>query len=67
MRPPIAGLDTLGAADGVHLLHSMGDTFALSDSLEKLRPHTALVVGAGYIGLEMAEGLTTRPQICGGL
>lgn len=60
VRPPITGLDTLGAADGVHLLRSMGDTFALGDSLEKLQPRTALVVGAGYIGLEMAEGLTTR-------
>ena len=33
-RPPITGLtgpDALGAADGVHLLHSMGDTFAVMD------------------------------------
>ena len=29
VRPPISGLDQLGPADGVHLLHSMGDTFAL--------------------------------------
>src|SRR3984957_5509759 len=28
-RPPIAGLDTLGPPDGVHLLHSMDDTFAI--------------------------------------
>ena len=31
VRPPIGGLDgpdALGASDGVHLLHSMGDTFA---------------------------------------
>ena len=28
VRPPIDGLDQLGVADGVHLLHSMGDTFA---------------------------------------
>jgi hypothetical protein len=30
VRPPIGGLsgpDALGPADGVHLLHSMGDTF----------------------------------------
>jgi len=60
VRPPIAGLDELGAADGVHLLHSMGDTFALTDSLERIQPKTALIVGAGYVGLEMAEGLTAR-------
>src|SRR5450432_2560164 len=28
-RPPIAGLDVLGPADGVHLLHSMDDAFAV--------------------------------------
>ncbi|SEE69821.1 FAD-dependent oxidoreductase [Jiangella alba] len=60
VRPPITGLDELGAADGVHVLHSMGDTFALEQSLDRIRPSTALIVGAGYVGLEMAEGLTTR-------
>ncbi len=60
VRPSIAGLDELGAADGVHLLHSMGDTFALTDSLDRIQPKTALIVGAGYVGLEMAEGLTAR-------
>ena len=38
----------------------MGDTFALQQSLDALNPRTALIVGAGYVGLEMAEGLTTR-------
>ena len=59
-RPTIQGLDQLGAADGVHLLHSMGDTFALTQSLDRIDPKTALIVGAGYVGLEMAEGLTAR-------
>jgi NADPH-dependent 2,4-dienoyl-CoA reductase/sulfur reductase-like enzyme len=58
--PPIDGLDTLGADEGVHLLHSMGDTFALTDSLDRIQPKSALIVGAGYVGLEMAEGLTAR-------
>ena len=58
--PPIDGLDTLGPAEGVHLLHSMGDTFALTDTLERIQPKTALIVGAGYVGLEMAEGFTAR-------
>jgi NADPH-dependent 2,4-dienoyl-CoA reductase/sulfur reductase-like enzyme len=60
VRPPIDGLDELGPADGVHLLHSMGDTFELTETLESRQPRTALIVGAGYVGLEMAEGLTTR-------
>jgi NADPH-dependent 2,4-dienoyl-CoA reductase/sulfur reductase-like enzyme len=56
VRPPIEGLDTLGIDDGVHLLHSMGDTFALTASIDRIKPTTALIVGAGYVGLEMAEG-----------
>ena len=60
VRPPIEGLDQLGAQDGVHLLHSMGDTFALTATLDRLQPETAVIVGAGYVGLEMAEGLTAR-------
>jgi NADPH-dependent 2,4-dienoyl-CoA reductase/sulfur reductase-like enzyme len=60
VRPPIDGLDKLGPADGVHLLHSMGDTFALMHTLEETAPGSAVIVGAGYIGLEMADALTTR-------
>jgi NADPH-dependent 2,4-dienoyl-CoA reductase/sulfur reductase-like enzyme len=60
VRPPITGLNQLGPADGVHLLHSMGDTFALMGTLEEAAPASAVIVGAGYIGLEMADALTTR-------
>jgi len=56
----IAGLDQLGPDDGVHLLHSMGDTFALERYLDEHQPETAIIVGAGYVGLEMAEALTVR-------
>jgi NADPH-dependent 2,4-dienoyl-CoA reductase/sulfur reductase-like enzyme len=60
VRPPIEGLDGLGPADGVHLLHSMGDTFELMKTLERNPMRRAVIVGAGYIGLEMAEGLRLR-------
>jgi len=56
----IVGLDTLGPEDGVHVIHSMGDTFALDRHLEDRNPQTAIIVGAGYVGLEMAEALTVR-------
>lgn len=62
-RPPIDGLagdGALGADDGVHLLRSMGDTFAIMRTLEHTAPATAVIVGAGYIGLEMAEALVAR-------
>jgi NADPH-dependent 2,4-dienoyl-CoA reductase/sulfur reductase-like enzyme len=60
IRPPISGLDQLGPDDGVHLLHSMPDTFAVMRTIEQTQPATAVIVGAGYVGLEMAEALTAR-------
>jgi NADPH-dependent 2,4-dienoyl-CoA reductase/sulfur reductase-like enzyme len=60
VRPPIDGLAALGPGDGMHLLHSMGDTFALMGTLAESTPASAVIVGAGYIGLEMAEALTAR-------
>ena len=63
VRPPIGGLagpGALGPDDGVHLLHSMGDTFAVMRTLEQAAPASAVIVGAGYIGLEMADALTVR-------
>lgn len=56
----ITGLERLGPEDGVHVLHSMGDTFALDRYLDTNQPETAIIVGAGYVGLEMAEALTAR-------
>jgi NADPH-dependent 2,4-dienoyl-CoA reductase/sulfur reductase-like enzyme len=63
IRPPIGGLagpGALGPAEGVHLLHSLGDTFAVMRTLETAAPATVVIIGAGYIGLEMADALTTR-------
>ena len=46
--PPIRGLDSLGPADGVHLLHTMGDTFAVMRTLTEASPARAqAVTGAG--------------------
>ena len=56
----LAGADALGSEDGVHLLHSMGDTFAVMRTLEERHPARVVIVGAGYIGLEMAEALVAR-------
>ena len=55
VRPPIDGLDLAG----VHVLHTMGDTFALHQALTA-GAHSAVIVGGGYIGLEMAEAFTAR-------
>jgi NADPH-dependent 2,4-dienoyl-CoA reductase/sulfur reductase-like enzyme len=55
VRPPIDGLDL----DGVHLLHTMADTFALHHALTA-GARSAIIVGGGYIGLEMAEAFCAR-------
>jgi NADPH-dependent 2,4-dienoyl-CoA reductase/sulfur reductase-like enzyme len=68
-RPPFDGLtgpDALGPDDGVHVLHTMPDAFTLDATTEHALTTSgadepvAVIVGAGYVGLEMAEALTTR-------
>lgn len=56
MRPPIDGLEL----EGVHVLHTMSDCFAVMESIDRHAQGSALIVGGGYIGLEMAEALTAR-------
>ncbi|MCE4226256.1 FAD-dependent oxidoreductase [Methylobacterium sp. C25] len=46
--------------DGVYLLQTMRDSFAIHRHLTERAPRKAVVIGGGYIGLEMAEALTTR-------
>ena len=54
IEPSIEGI----REEGVHLLRTMDDTFALEDRLERAR--SAVIVGGGYIGLEMADALVRR-------
>jgi NADPH-dependent 2,4-dienoyl-CoA reductase/sulfur reductase-like enzyme len=62
MRPPLPGID----AEGVHGVQSLEDGQALLDALERTEarggggPRRAVVVGAGYIGVETAEALVRR-------
>lgn len=56
VRPSIEGFDL----PGVFPLHTMEDSFAVHRFLEERQPKSAVIVGAGYIGLEMADALTHR-------
>lgn len=47
-------------APNVFLLRSMEDTRAVHQWLADRRPQSAVIVGAGFIGLEMAEALRER-------
>jgi NADPH-dependent 2,4-dienoyl-CoA reductase/sulfur reductase-like enzyme/peroxiredoxin family protein/rhodanese-related sulfurtransferase/TusA-related sulfurtransferase len=55
-RPPIPGLDL----PGVFTLRSVPDADAIKEWADLHRPRRAIVVGAGFIGLEMAENLAHR-------
>jgi NADPH-dependent 2,4-dienoyl-CoA reductase/sulfur reductase-like enzyme len=55
-KPPIRGLD----APSVYLLHTMADSFAAHEHLTSRSPKSAIIVGAGYIGVEMADALRHR-------
>jgi NADPH-dependent 2,4-dienoyl-CoA reductase/sulfur reductase-like enzyme len=55
-RPPIPGVD----AAGIYGVQVLDDGVAVRRALDDERPQTAVVVGAGYIGLEMAEALVQR-------
>ncbi|MEU7767457.1 FAD-dependent oxidoreductase [Nocardia sp. NPDC049190] len=56
IRPPLPGID----ADGVHGVQTLDDGQALIETLQRARGNRAVVVGAGYIGVEMAEALIQR-------
>jgi NADPH-dependent 2,4-dienoyl-CoA reductase/sulfur reductase-like enzyme len=44
----------------VHAVRTLADAAALAEDLRVRRPETAVVVGSGYVGLEMAEALVAR-------
>jgi NADPH-dependent 2,4-dienoyl-CoA reductase/sulfur reductase-like enzyme len=56
VRPPLAGLDP----PEVYLLRSMEDSFAVHAWLDTQTPRSAVIVGGGYIGVEMADAFTHR-------
>ncbi|MBW8485673.1 FAD-dependent oxidoreductase [Actinomadura parmotrematis] len=55
-RPDLPGAD----AEGVHGVQILDDGLAIRRVLERDRPARAVVVGGGYIGLEMAEALVKQ-------
>ncbi|WP_210584243.1 FAD-dependent oxidoreductase [Streptomyces sp. GESEQ-35] len=56
IRPDMPGAD----APGVHGVQTLDDGQALIDTLARTRGRRAVVIGAGYIGVEMAEALINR-------
>ncbi|WP_125264689.1 FAD-dependent oxidoreductase [Streptomyces alboflavus] len=56
LRPDLPGIDALG----VHGVQTLDDGQALLDTLTGTPGRRAVVIGAGYIGVEMAEALIGR-------
>ncbi|MFL6281937.1 MAG: FAD-dependent oxidoreductase, partial [Pyrinomonadaceae bacterium] len=54
--PPLPGHEL----EGVFVIRHMRDGLRMLLFIEEARPRSAVVVGAGYIGLEMAEAFRTR-------
>ena len=54
--PDLPGIDT----ERLFTLRTVEDTYAIADFIEREQPRRATVVGAGFIGLEMAENLRER-------
>ncbi|WP_322495728.1 FAD-dependent oxidoreductase [Chloroflexus sp.] len=55
-RPPLPGLDL----PGVFALRSVEEALAIKAWLAEQRPRTGVIIGGGYIGLEMAEALAAH-------
>lgn len=53
VRPPIPGINS----PNIYTLRDIPDTDSIKGFLDKKRPESAVVVGGGFIGLEMAENL----------
>jgi len=56
VRPPINGIET----PGVFFLRWMADSFSVDRYLNDKQPKSAVLIGGGYIGMEMADALTLR-------
>ena len=56
IRPALPGIDL----PGVFTLRTVEDTLRISHALEEQRLRSAVIVGGGFIGVEMAENLHRR-------
>ncbi|HUF83341.1 MAG TPA: FAD-dependent oxidoreductase [Acidimicrobiia bacterium] len=56
VRPPLDGID----AAGVFGVQTLADGIAVRRAVDDDKPARAVVVGSGYVGLEMAEAMVQR-------
>jgi NADPH-dependent 2,4-dienoyl-CoA reductase/sulfur reductase-like enzyme/rhodanese-related sulfurtransferase len=56
VKPPIPGVDL----EGIFTVRNVPDTDRIKEYIQRNKVRRALIVGAGFIGLEMAENLQRR-------
>ena len=56
IRPPVPGID----AAGVYGIKTFEDGLRLMRTIDEEKPTRAVIVGGGYIGIEMAEAMLNR-------
>jgi len=56
VRPPIPGINS----KNIFTLRNVPDTDKIKKYVDEMKPKRAIIVGAGFIGLEMAENLHQR-------
>lgn len=57
IKPPIPGINE---ADNIFTLRNIPDTDAIKSFVDNKKPKKAVVIGGGFIGIEMAENLHDR-------
>ncbi len=55
-KPPVEGIE----AEGIFGVSTLESGLALMDFIDREKPKNAVIIGGGYIGLEMAENLLLR-------
>lgn len=56
VKPKLPGIDS----QRIFTLRNIPDTYRIKDYVDSMKPRRAIVVGAGFIGLEVAENLHMR-------
>jgi len=56
LKPPIPGIDL----EGIYSLRNVPDIDKIKKHIDEKHPERAVIVGGGFIGLEMAEAFTKR-------
>ncbi|MBI4763694.1 MAG: FAD-dependent oxidoreductase [Deltaproteobacteria bacterium] len=56
IKPPLEGINL----EGIYNLRNIPDTDRIKNQVDKKRPQSAVIVGGGFIGLEMVENLVRR-------